>query len=69
MCLREFIGGYSFFYFYCVGMLKQDHWEQRPMFSANNQVHRPRRIITLQEATWVTDRGMLYQIVENELCN
>ena len=34
------------------------------MCSANNHVHRTRRIVTLEEITWVTDGGMLYQIVE-----
>ena len=48
-------------------MLKQNHWEQKPMCSAKNQVHIARRIITLQEVTWVTDGGMLYRIAENEL--
>ena len=62
---HEFIGGYPFFYFYCAGMLKQNHWKQRPMCSANKQVHRTRRIIILQEVTWVTDGRMLYWIVEN----
>ena len=52
ICLHEFIGGYPFFYAYCADMLKQNHWEQRPMCSADKQVHRPRRIITLQGVTW-----------------
>ena len=69
ICSREFIRGYPFFYFYCAGMLKQNHWEQRPMCSANKQVHRTRRIITLQGVTWVTDGGTSYRIVENELYN
>ena len=69
ICSHEFIGGYPFFYFYCAGMLKQNHWEQRPMCSAKNQVHIARRIITLQEVTWVTDGGLLYRIAENELYN
>ena len=60
---------YSLFYFYCAGMLKQNHWEQRLMCSANKQVHRTRRIITLQGVTWVTDGGTLYRVVENELNN
>ena len=64
---HEFIGGYPFFYFYCAGMFKQNHWEQRPMCSANKKVHRTRRIITLKGVTWVTDGGTLYRIVENEL--
>ena len=64
--LHEFIGVNAFLYFYCAGMSKQNHWEQRPMCSANNQVHRTRRVITLLKVTWVTDGGMLYQIVENE---
>ena len=34
------------------------------MCSANKQVHRTRRIITLQEVKWVTDRRMLYRILE-----
>ena len=63
---HEFIGGYPFLNFYCACMLKQNHWEHRPMCSANKQIHRTRRIITLQEVTWVTDGGMLYQIAENE---
>ena len=68
-CSREFIRGYPFFYVYCAGMLKQNHWEQRPMCSADKQVHRTRRIITLQGVTWVTDEETLYRIVENELFN
>ena len=44
-CSQEFIGGYQFFYVYCVGMLKQNHWEQRPMCSADKQVHKTRRVI------------------------
>ena len=48
ICSREFIRGYPFFYVCCAGMLKQNHWEQRPMCSADKQVHRTRRIITLQ---------------------
>ena len=55
-----FIGGYPFFYFYCARMLKQNHGEQRPVCSANKQVHRKRRIITLQEVKWVTAGRMLY---------
>ena len=39
------------------------------MCSANKQVHITRRIITLQEVTWVTDGEMLYQIAEKELYN
>ena len=66
---HEFIGRYPFFCFYCAGMLKQNHWEQRPRCLANKQVPRPRRIITLQGVTWVTDGGTLYRIVENELYN
>ena len=69
ICSREFIRGYPFFYVYCAGMLKQNHWEQRPMCSVDKQVHRTRRIITLQGVTWVTDGGTLYRIVENELFN
>ena len=69
ICSQEFIGGYSLFYFYCEGMLKQNHWEQIPMCSANKQVHSTKRIITLQEVTWVTRGGMLYRIVKNELYN
>ena len=69
MCSHEFIGGYPFFYFHCAGMLNQNHWEQRPMCLAKNQVHIAWRIITLQEVTWVTDRGMLYRIAENEVYN
>ena len=64
---HKFIGEYPFFYFYCGGMLKQNHWEQTPMCSGNSKSYRTRRIITLQEVTWVTDGGMSYQIVENEL--
>ena len=67
--LHEFIGGYPFFYVYCAGMFKQNHWEQRPVCSADKQVHRTRRVITLQGITWVTDGGTLYRIVENELYN
>ena len=63
------IGGYPFFCFYCASMLKQNHWEQRPMYSANKQVHRTRRIITLQGVTGVTGGGSLYRKVENELYN
>ena len=69
ICSREFIRGYPFFYVCCAGMLKQNHWEQRPMCSADKQAHRTRRIITLQGVTWVTGGGTLYQIVENELDN
>ena len=69
ICSHEFLRGYPFFYFYCAGMLKQNHWEQRPMCSADKQVHRTRRIITLQDATSVTDGGTLYWIVETELYN
>ena len=58
-CSCEFIRGYPFFYVYCAGMLKQNHWEQRPMCSADKQVHRMGRIITLQGVTWVTDGGTL----------
>ena len=25
ICLHKFIGGYPFFYFYCAGMLQQNH--------------------------------------------
>ena len=64
-----FISGYSFFYFYCAGILKQNHLEQRPMCSANKQVHRTRRVIPLQWVIRVTDGGTLYRIVENELYN
>ena len=67
--LCEFIGGYPFFYYYCAGILKQNHWEQRPMYSANKQVYRTRRIITLQGVTGATDGGTLNRIVENELYN
>ena len=69
ICSHEFIEGYPFFYFHCVGMLKQNHWEQRPMCSAKTQVHIARRIIILQEVTWVADGGMFYRIAENELYN
>ena len=65
----EFIRGYPFFDVYCAGMLKQNHWEQRPVRSVDKQVHRTRRMITLQGVTWVTDGGTLYRIVENELYN
>ena len=57
ICSLEFIGGYPFCSFYRAGMSKENHWEQRPMCSANNQAHRTRRIITLQEVTWVTVEG------------
>ena len=69
ICPHEFIEGYPFFYFYCAGMLKQNHWEQRPMCSTNKEVHRTKRIITLQEVTRVTIGGMLYRIAENEFYN
>ena len=69
ICSPEFITGYPFFYFHCAGMLKQNYCKQRPMCSANKQVHITRRIITLQEVTWVTDGEMLYRIAENELYN
>ena len=69
ICSREFVRGYPFFYVYCAGMLKQNHWEQKPMCSVDKQVHRTRRIIALQGVTWVTDGGTLYRIVENELYN
>ena len=39
------------------------------MCSTKTQVHIARRIITLQEVTWVTDGGMFYRIAENELYN
>ena len=65
ICSLKFIGRYPFFYFYCAGMSKQNHWEQGPMCSANNQVYRTKRMVTLQEVTWVTDGGMLYRIVDN----
>ena len=66
---REFIRGYPFFYVYYAGVVKQNHWEQSPMCSVDKQVHRTRRIMVLQGVTWVTDGGMLYRIVENELYN
>ena len=69
ICSCEFIRGYPFFHFCCAGMLKQNHWEQKPVCSANKQVHRTRRIKTSQGFTWVTDGGTLYRIVENELYN
>ena len=69
ICWHEYIEGYPFIHFCCADMLKQNHWEQREMCSANKQVHRTRRIITLQEVTWVTYGGMLYRIIENELYN
>ena len=69
ICSREFIRGYPFVYVYCAGILNQNHWEQRPMCSADKQVHRTRRNITLQGVTWATDGGTLYRIVENELYN
>ena len=53
------------FHFYCAGMSKQNHRKQIPMYSISNIVHRT--IVAFQENTWVTDGGMLYQIVENEL--
>ena len=64
--LHESIGGYPFFYFYCAGMLKQNHWAQRPMCSTNKQVHRTRRIIALQGVTWVTDEGTLYRTAKKK---
>ena len=67
ICSHKFKEGYLLFYFYCAGMVRQNHREQRPMCSTNKQVHRTRRIITLQEVTWITDGGMLYRIAENEL--
>ena len=39
------------------------------MCSAKTQVHTARRMITLQEVTWVTDGAMFYSIAENELYN
>ena len=69
ICSREFIRGYPFFYVYCADMMKQNHWEQRPVCFVDNQVHRTRRIIALQGVTWITDGGILYRIVENELYN
>ena len=69
ICSCEFIRGYPFFYVCCAGILKQNHWEQRPMCSADKQIHRTRRIITLQRVAWVTDGGTLCRIVENELYN
>ena len=62
ICSYEFIGGYSFFYFYCTVMSKQNHWEQRPMCSIDNYIHRAKRIIKMQEVIWDTDEGMLYHI-------
>ena len=64
ICSHEFIIGYPFFYFNCAGMLKQNHWEQRPMCSANKQGHRTRRIITLQGVRGVTNGGTLYRIAD-----
>ena len=49
ICSHEFIVGYPFFYFCCAGIKKQKHWEQAAMCAANNQVHRTKRVITLQE--------------------
>ena len=69
ICSHEFIRGHPFFYVYFAGMLKQNHWEQRPMCSADKQVHRTRRIITLQGVTWASDRGTSYRIVENGFYN
>ena len=69
ICLPKFIRGYPFFYVYCAGMLKQNHWKQRPMCSVDKQAHRTRRIIALPGVTWVTDGGTLYRSVENELYN
>ena len=69
ICSHEFVRGYQFFHVYCAGMLKQNHWEQRPMCSADNQVYRTKRIITLQGVAQVTDGGTLYRIVEKELYN
>ena len=41
----------------------------RDFVETDKQVHRTKRNITLQGVTWVTDGGMLYRIVENELYN
>ena len=69
ICRHEFTVGFPFFYFCCTGMSKQNHWVLVPMCLANNQVHRTKKILILQGMTWVTDGGMLYRIVESELCN
>ena len=46
-------------------MSKQNHWEERPICPVNRQVHRTRRIITLQKAAWVTDgTGSMLKEVE-----
>ena len=66
ICSNVFVGGYSFFYCYRAGMLKQNHCEQIQMSSSNNQIQRTKRILALQEATCVTDRGMVCRIAENE---
>ena len=29
ICLHRFIRGYPFFYFYCAGMWKHNHWKQK----------------------------------------
>ena len=68
ICSHEFTGWYPFLYFCCVCMPKQNHREQNYCVQQIiMQVLRTRRIITLHVVTWVTDGGMLYQIVENEL--
>ena len=69
ICSHMLKGGCPFFYFYCAGMFKQNHWEQTSMCSANNQVYRTKIIITLQEVICATDGGMIYLILENELYN
>ena len=35
ICSHELIRGYPIFYVSCAGMLKQNHWEQRPMCSTD----------------------------------
>ena len=60
---HEFIGGYPFFYFYCAHVSKQNHREQRPMCSAKYIII-TRRIITLQEVTWVTDGRVLHRLLK-----
>ena len=72
ICSLELIRGYPFFYFYCAAVSKHNHLEIKKNNVFSKQLcalNKERRIVTLQEVTWVTEGGMLYQIVENVLRN
>ena len=65
ICSQEFVRGYLFFHSIVhTCMLKQNHLEQAPMCLAK---FIGQRIIILLKVAWVTDGGMLYHSVENEL--